>query len=354
MRREQRQDASSLQRRQRVHDEHVGLARLQGMRRRHLPARLIQLHQCARQGIGIVREEGPRLIGLELPGPRYRHLDETRSERREDPRHQQHDRAATVVVVAAEPERHHREVADRGPDRRCHGGHQDVAIGHVRELMGQDAAELALVQDLHDALGDRDLGVGGIPARGEGVGLGHVGHVDAGHGHAVGLRELTDDRVQPGLLCLGDLTRSGGTHRDRAGPPVHREVEPQAQHQGDEHARLAPDERTHDQEQPHEGGDQDPRLESIDARCHVTSLLVGPASHGGFDTTTGRVRRWTRYGFSPTKVARSARSAKGLGRMKMTTKATIATATTAVTSTGTRSGEPSSGSLKIICLGTAK
>ena len=31
---------------------------------------------------------------------------------------------------------------------------QDVAVGHVRQLVGQHALELVVVEDPHDALGD--------------------------------------------------------------------------------------------------------------------------------------------------------------------------------------------------------
>ena len=84
-----------LQRRQRVHDEQVRLARLQ-RGRRHLPARLLELLQRTREGLWIAGQERARLVGLVLARPRDRHLDQPGCDRGEDPGHQQHDGVPTM------------------------------------------------------------------------------------------------------------------------------------------------------------------------------------------------------------------------------------------------------------------
>ena len=65
-RREQAREATALQRRERVHDEHVRLAGLQRLRRRHPPAGLVELLQRARQRRRIAGQERAGLVGLEL------------------------------------------------------------------------------------------------------------------------------------------------------------------------------------------------------------------------------------------------------------------------------------------------
>ena len=80
---------------------------------------------------------------------------------------------------------------------------------HVRELVGEHAAELVAVEHLEDARGDRDRGVIRAAPGGEGVGLRSRRHVDRGHRHARLAGELLDDGVDLGrLLRVTGLARA--------------------------------------------------------------------------------------------------------------------------------------------------
>ena len=140
--------------------------------------------------------------------------------------------------------------------------------------MGEDAAELALVEDLEDPLRHRDRRVLGVPPGRKRVRLSHVGDVDRGHRKVAGLRELPDDPVELGRLLLGHRLRLRGRDRDPRGVPVHREVEDERQTERDE-AAARPSDRVADQhEQSAERRDQDPGLGAIDADHRV--LLSAP------------------------------------------------------------------------------
>ena len=211
-----------------IDDEHVRLGRAHAGRHRDLLRGGVQLAQGARECVRIRREQRPRLVGLELPGPRDRHLNDRGRERREDPRQEQPDgaeRAVVVVIAAAEEQDEARQERDAHPDGRRDGGDQDVAVGDMRELVRQHGSELALVQDLQDPARHGDGRVLGVPARGEGVGLAHLGHVQPGHGHPGLPGELPDDPVVRGELPLGHGMRAGRCDGDLVGEPVHREVE---------------------------------------------------------------------------------------------------------------------------------
>ena len=112
-----------------------------------------------------------------------------------------------VTTAAAEERAPH---GDAGHERDPHGhcgrdrADEDVAVADVTDLVGQHAAQLLPVAGLEDALGDRDRGVVGVAAGGEGVGL-HVGRdVELGHRHAGLGGQLADDAVVLGHLLLGD------------------------------------------------------------------------------------------------------------------------------------------------------
>src|SRR5437588_233977 len=76
----------------------------------------------------------------------------------EDPGDQEREGAERVVALlrASEEEREARQERDRHADPGSHRGDQDVVVRHVRQLVGQHPAELALVAELEDALRHRD------------------------------------------------------------------------------------------------------------------------------------------------------------------------------------------------------
>ncbi len=104
---------------------------------------------------------------------------------------------------------------------------------HVGQLVAQDALELLLVQELQDAVRHADHRVLGVPTRGEGVGGGLGGLVDAGLGHARRLAELGHHGVDAGRLGLRQLLGAVGGQDDLVGEPVGEEVDAQ----GDDETR---------------------------------------------------------------------------------------------------------------------
>ena len=97
---------------------------------------------------------------------------------------------------------------------------EDVAVRDVRELVGEHAAQLVLVDDLEQALGDRDRGVVRVAAGRERVRLRGGAEVDRRHRHAGARREVAHDRVELRLLGLGDRHRARRPHRELVGEPV--------------------------------------------------------------------------------------------------------------------------------------
>ena len=97
-----------------------------------------------------------------------RHLDDAGGERAEDDQRQARQHVAALAVAPAEQHRQLREVGQERDDGRERGGDradEDVAVADVRELVAEHAAQLALVEQLEDALGDADGGVLRVAAR---------------------------------------------------------------------------------------------------------------------------------------------------------------------------------------------
>ena len=144
-------------------------------------------------------------------------------------------------------------------------------VGH---LVSQDRPELPLVHELEDPLRHGDLRVLRVPAGRERVRLGHVRHVDLRHREMVRVRQLADDPVQLRVLLLRHGLRPRRRDRDRARPPVHRDVEDQGDRQAHDGSLGAAQPRADQHEQAAERGDQDPGLDAVDAGSHrsITSL----------------------------------------------------------------------------------
>ena len=105
-----------------------------------------------------VRRSGDRRaagIGRELARPRDGRLDQAGGDRREDHHEQQRRgvRALAVVTAAAEEHREPRRHHDRRGDRRGHRADEDVAVLHVRELVGDHAIEFFRAERAQDAFG---------------------------------------------------------------------------------------------------------------------------------------------------------------------------------------------------------
>ena len=117
--------------------------------------------------------------------------------------------AVAVARSAAEhraPLRHAGEHHDGRGDRRRYRADEDVTVLDVRQLVGNDAFELALRQELHDAFGRGHRGVARISAGRERVGRHVRDHVDPRHGQAGLLREPGGHAVQ--RVPLADLGRA--------------------------------------------------------------------------------------------------------------------------------------------------
>jgi hypothetical protein len=207
----------------------------------------VQLGERAGQGARVAGQRSAGRVGAVLARPRDGELHDGGGDGRHDGEDERGDEstgaALLVAVGAAEPEdgaplddrRDHRD--DRR-DHRSDAGDQDVAVPHVRDLVGEDAAELAIGQQTADAAGHRHHCVLRVAAGGERVGRVLVDEVDAGHRNACARRELGDHLLE----------RRIGAGRERAGA-VHRQ-----------HQAIAPEvagevhEDGEPAEDPHGGG----------------------------------------------------------------------------------------------------
>ena len=140
---------------------------------------------------------------------------------------------AVAAATAAEdraPHRHAREERDRQRDRRRDRADEDVAVAHVRDLVGEHAAQLVLVDDLQEALrdGDRRVVLGLRPVA-KALGCAAGADVDRGHRHVGPLGEVADDRVELRRFLLGDRLGAGGRHRELVGEPVRAADEDEAE-----------------------------------------------------------------------------------------------------------------------------
>ena len=140
-------------------------------------------------------------------------------------------RPVAVVAAAAEAaeepgvEREPGDEAGHHPEEAGDGHDGHVAVGDVRQLVGQDGLELGLVEAAHDAPGGAHHGVRRVAPGGEGV-----GHVDVGDGHPGLLHvgegaEPVDDAVELGLLLGGDDVPVHAEEGDLVREPVLAEQE---------------------------------------------------------------------------------------------------------------------------------
>src|SRR5436309_248527 len=218
-------------------------------------------------------------VRLELARARDGHLHEQGRDRREDRQQDHRDRVRPplVVVPASSAEHrgplgHVREVGDRAGERCGDGRDQHVAVLHVRELVGQHALELFLVQDPHDSLGHRHDGVLWVTAGGKGVRRLARDQVDPRHRDAGACGQAMDDCVES--RC-GGLVDGFGTVRgqhDLVREPVAHEVHGQGEEEGDHHSLLAPEGATKEHEDNRQARQKQPGLEYV---RHGRSLAEG-------------------------------------------------------------------------------
>ena len=160
---EQRAEARRLV--QRVLDEHV---RDRARRVRGLLRVELELPQREREALAVAGDLRRRRVGQVLAPARDRELDQDAGDRRDEQRgeaERERDRARrcrSAPPAAAEERDPQQEVRDERDHADEHGDqrHQaDVAVADVRELVGEDAFELALVHQVQQARGDRDVRV---------------------------------------------------------------------------------------------------------------------------------------------------------------------------------------------------
>ena len=189
VRAEQVGHAAAAEAEQRRDDEHLlgaGVAVLHG----DLSAGHAQLVQGTGQGQGLAADAGAGLVGQVLTRAGDGHLDDAGGDGGQDGQQERGDgvgAAFLVIAAAAEDGGELHEVGDADDDRGQHTGDgldQDVTVGDVADLVGDDAAQLFGAEDAHDAVGDGHHTVLGVAAGGEGVGRVFGDDTDAGLGDA--------------------------------------------------------------------------------------------------------------------------------------------------------------------------
>ena len=158
------------------------------------------------------------------------------------------------------------QVGDDPGESGGDGHDQRVAVLDMRQLVGEDAFELVVVQHAHDAFSHRHGGMLRAPAGGERIGRVTGDQVDAGHGDAGLGGEPAYDPVQ--VRALGLLDRLSPVHgqHDAIGKPVAPEVHGDGEDKGDQHALLAANGVADQDHQTGQRGQQDRGLEDIPHR----------------------------------------------------------------------------------------
>ena len=203
MGREHRRESATAQARQRVHDEQVCLGRAHAARRRHLLRGLLQLRQGARERTRVRERKAPdssawysreRETAIWMIAAAIGATSHARS------------RKSGFPPSSSPPPKNSANWAMNEIEVPMPAAIEEIKMSRFatwRELVGEHAAELALVEDLQDAFRDRDLRVARVAAGREGVGLQHVRHDRSRASACLGLRELTDDAVELRVLLLG-------------------------------------------------------------------------------------------------------------------------------------------------------
>ena len=148
------------------------------------------------------------------------------------------------LPAAAEEERELGDVGDRGRERAGHRGDQDVAVVDVAELVPEHGPQLALVEDLQDALGGADRRVARVAAGREGVGLRRSARRRAA-ASAGGRWWPARARSRYIAGCSASLTGRAriDAQRDLVGVEVAERVDAQREDQADDQAGRAADRR---------------------------------------------------------------------------------------------------------------
>ena len=165
-------------------------------------------------------------------------------------------------------------------DRRGDRLDQDVAVADVRELVGEDAAQLVLGEQFGDPAGDGDRRVLRVAAGREGVGLVLGDHVEARHRQAGARRQFADDLVEPRRLRLLDRLRAAHFQRQFVAEEVGAEVDQQGDAEEERGRAGAADQRADHDQQAGERRQQDRRAQGrapgglLGGRHRVTGSLV--------------------------------------------------------------------------------
>ena len=101
---------------------------------------------------------------------------------------------------------------------------EDVAVADVPQLVGHDALQLAVVEQVHDARRRGDDGVLRVAARREGVRRRVVDEVDLRLRQRRQRQHFIDDAVQARRLLRRDFVRAGHAQRQLVADPVGEEV----------------------------------------------------------------------------------------------------------------------------------
>ena len=277
--------------RQRVDDEHVARGRIAlGVVVRNAVRIGLDLAQGAGQRLGVAADLGAATVGLVFAAAADRHLHQGRGDRRQDRQDDRANHAAWPVAAAAEEEgdvgQGRDGAGDGGGDR--HG--QRVAVLHVGQLVGHDAADLAPVERHQQAARGGHGGVLRIAAGGEGVRLVLVDHIDFRRRQAGAGGQVLDvgGEVADQGLGMALVDRLGPVHgeHDLVGVPVADQVHARAQQEGHGHAGRPPDQIADTHEQGGHGGEQGEGTKVVTHGLRPGVRITGYApQYGGLSET---------------------------------------------------------------------
>ena len=271
--------------------EHV-LQRAEGVRNHHGARRLrvavvrvhrihghtaLQLVQRRSQSQRVAGQTCAVFVGIKFAGAANSHLNNLRSNGRQQRNHKHGERVRAFTVAAGTTEhrakrKNLRNRTDNGGNTRRHGGGKDIAVVHVHELVAEHAAHLALIQQLQNTLGAAHRRILRVTTGRERI-RGHGRrHVKSRHGLTRAGGQLLHNVVKHRNLFTADRVSIHGTQSKLIGVPVGVRDRTQAKqaHSPDENggAESRRKQATDEQHHAHHGAHQQGSFQSVVMAVH--------------------------------------------------------------------------------------
>ena len=147
-------------------------------------------------------------------------------------------------------------VSGLGGKGRGDGHDQSVAMADMAQLMGHDAGDLVAAEQIEQTGRSGDSGVLGIAARGKGIGLRIIHHINLGHRQVCAPGKLLNQAIEFRRRLPVHLAGAMHAQYHLVGIPIGKHIHANGHHKCDDHALLAAKQITHGEKQAGHGGQQ--------------------------------------------------------------------------------------------------